>query len=119
MKTPKFLLQWAGPVFTFPLDAVQLERYFQASEGSQPLRRIYKAVDAPTSSVVGHIELDRIDLQNRSATVSRVLVGESAAHGKAPGAQMVRRILEVGFGDEYWSEYPMSILDSDWRSRRT
>ncbi|HYL81805.1 MAG TPA: GNAT family protein [Candidatus Acidoferrum sp.] len=159
VKTPEFLLQWAGPAFSHPLDELQLESHLQASEGSRPLRRIFKAVDTGTGSVVGHIELDRIDRHNRSATVSRVLVGEPAARGKGLGAEMVRQILGIAFGelglhrisllvfdfnaaaiacyvnvgfiiegrlrdarrsgDDYWSEYQMSILESEWRSRRT
>jgi RimJ/RimL family protein N-acetyltransferase len=158
VKSPEFLVQWAGPAFTFPLDAAQLERHLQTSEGPQPLRKIFKAVDGDTGAVVGHIELGQIDLHNRSATLSRVLVGESAARGKSLGTQMVRQALEVGFGelglhrisllvfdfnaaaiacyekvgflkegrlrdvrrfgDEYWSEYQMSLLESEWRSLR-
>lgn len=158
VKSPEFLLQWAGPAFTFPLDEAQLERHLRASEGPQPLRRIFKAVDSHTGDVIGHIELGQIDLNNRSATVSRVLVGETGARGKSLGTQMVQRVLEVGFGelglhrisllvfdfnaaaiacyqkvgfvkegrlrdarrfgDAYWSEYQMSMLESEWRSLR-
>lgn len=99
MNTPRFLLQWAGPAITFPLDGAQFERHLPASEGPQPPRKIFKAVDGGTGAVVGHIEPGQIDLHNRSATVSRVLVGESAAPGKRLGAQMVRRVLDVGFGE--------------------
>ena len=32
----EFLLQWAGPAFTFPLDTAQLDAYLAESEGRRP-----------------------------------------------------------------------------------
>src|SRR4030042_1070312 len=95
--SPAFLLQWAGPLFTYPLDTKQLERYLQESQGDQPTRRIFTAVDAEMGAAVGHIEIAKPDSRNRSATLSRVLVGDPNGRGKGTGVQMVRRTLEVGF----------------------
>ena len=47
--------------------------------------------------VVGHIELNDIDMRNNSATVCRVLVGEPSLRGKGIGIQMLRRLLQIGF----------------------
>ena len=93
----EFLLQWAGPVFTFPLDTAQLERYLLEGEGDAPSRMIFTAVEADTAAAVGHIELARIDRRNRSATLSRVLIGEAGRRGQGAGLEMVRRVVQVGF----------------------
>ena len=95
--SPEFLLQWAGPAFTFPLDTTQLERYLLEAEGDAPSRMIFTAVEADTGTAVGHIELARIDRRNRSATLSRVLIGEIGRRGQGAGLEMVRRVLRVGF----------------------
>ena len=97
VESPEFLLQWAGSIFTFPLKEPQLERYLQESEGDSPGKVIFKAISRATSEVVGHVELDRIDLRNLSARLCRVLVGESSLRGKGLGSQMVRKALGVGF----------------------
>jgi len=97
IESPEFLLQWAGPIFTFPLDEPQLERYLEKSHGDSPTRRIAKAVHLGTNEVVGHIELDDIDLRNKSGRLCRVLVGRPSFRGKGIGAQMIRKLLEVGF----------------------
>lgn len=97
IKSPDFLLQWAGANFNYPLDEAQLERYIQGSEGEQPIRRIFKAVDINTKAVVGHIELNNIDLRNKSAKVCRVLVGEPSLRGRGIGTQMIRKLLDIGF----------------------
>ena len=95
--SPEFLLQWAGPAFTFPLDTSQLERYLLEAEGDAPSRMIFTAVEADTATAVGHIELARIDRRNRSATLSRVLIGEAGRRGQGAGLEMVRRVVQVGF----------------------
>ncbi|MFD0681468.1 MULTISPECIES: GNAT family N-acetyltransferase [unclassified Paenibacillus] len=95
-KTPEFLLQWAGPMFYYPLDRKQLEKYYHSSIVEKPLRKIYTAINTELNEEVGHIELNNVDLRNNSATISRVLVDERF-RGKGYGSQMVSELLEVGF----------------------
>jgi len=110
-KPPEFLVQWAGPTFSYPLDEAQLEKHLQGSEGDQPRRRIFKAVEANTNEVVGHIDLDHIDLQNKSARICRVLVGEYSARGRGIGTQMVSRILEIGFEQLGLHRIELAVFD--------
>jgi RimJ/RimL family protein N-acetyltransferase len=97
IKTPEFLLQWAGPIFHFPLDESQLDTYLKDSLEDLSLRKIYKVLDLADRSIIGHIELNDIDLQNKSATLCRVLIGEPALRNQGIGLQMLRKILEIGF----------------------
>lgn len=94
--SPAFLMQWAGPLFTFPLDKVQLERYIQPSEGVRPNRHIFKVVGPNDELIMGHVELDNVDFQNRSATLCRVLVAKEF-RGQGLCSRIVRRILQFGF----------------------
>ncbi len=96
--SPAFLLQWAGPLFTHPLDTEQLDRYLRESQGDPPTRLIFTAVEVETGAAVGHIEIAKIDPRNRSATLSRVLVGDPDRRGKGTGVEIVRCALEIGFG---------------------
>jgi RimJ/RimL family protein N-acetyltransferase len=93
--SPALLLQWAGPIFQFPLDAKQLERYLADASGESSSKRIFKAVNN-RGEIVGHIEISNIDLFNSSTTISRVLVNPSV-HGEGIGTSMVRSILEIAF----------------------
>ncbi len=90
--SPEFLLQWAGPIFRFPLDVPQLEEYLAAAGGIPPSRVIFKAVVG--TEVVGHIELDMIDYRNRSARMSRVLIAD-AWRRRGVGSDMVRALLKA------------------------
>lgn len=93
----KEVLMWGGMIFHYPLDKVQLEKYMQPAETDQPARKIFKAVEIRTNEAVGHIELEQIDRRNRSARISRVLVGDPSLRGKGIGSKMVRQVLQVGF----------------------
>jgi RimJ/RimL family protein N-acetyltransferase len=102
------LMQWAGPIFHFPLDRQQLERYLAAAEGAEPVRRIYRAVDA--GEVVGHVELNAIERTHRSATISRVLV-RPGLRGRGTGAAMVRRLLAVAFDEMHLHRVDLFVFD--------
>jgi RimJ/RimL family protein N-acetyltransferase len=98
-ETPEFLFQWAGPLFNYPLDRPQLERYLLLAAGDPPTRRIYTALrEQPPepAHAVGHIELSTIDPRHRSATLSRVLIGP-AWRGQGLGQQLVSQALAIGF----------------------
>ncbi|SDX03566.1 Protein N-acetyltransferase, RimJ/RimL family [Marininema mesophilum] len=94
--TPEFLLQWAGPPFHYPLTEEQLYAHWQVTKGEQPLRRIFKAVDLTTSEMIGHIELNNIDMENRLARLSRVLINPQIK-GRGIGTDMVREVVRMGF----------------------
>jgi RimJ/RimL family protein N-acetyltransferase len=93
-ESPEFIFQWAGAIFTYPLDAAQLERYRLLASGDPPTRYIYTALTE--GAPAGHIELSAIDRRNSAATLARVLV-DPARRGQGIGAAMVTQVLAIGF----------------------
>jgi len=94
----RFLLQFTGAVFTFPLTRAQLERHLTAAERRRNAL-VYKAVLQTSGEVVGHGELAAIDEANRSTFIARVLVGPPSLRGKGIGSRIVRQLLQLGFGE--------------------
>ena len=89
----KFLVQWCGKTFQYPLDHSQLEEYIKASESEPPTRQIYKAVDE-NDSYVGNISLERIDRENKTASIACVIVKESE-QGKSVGEFMMNEVIKL------------------------
>ncbi|HEX2606214.1 MAG TPA: GNAT family protein [Flavisolibacter sp.] len=87
--SPELLLQFAGPAFTYPLTAEQLECSCQDIN-----RHCYKAVFAETTKVVGHGE---IYLKGTTAWLGRILIGEKALQHQGLGQQLVRALLTLCF----------------------
>ncbi|HYF03577.1 MAG TPA: GNAT family protein [Patescibacteria group bacterium] len=94
----RLLTSWAGALFRFPLTEESLEWYV---EGTNDMANsdtfVYKAVDTETGETVGHISIGSISWTNKSARISRVLVGKTAARGKGICQQMINCILKLGF----------------------
>jgi RimJ/RimL family protein N-acetyltransferase len=108
---PDFFVRWAGTAFEYPLTEAQLEAHLAEAEGPEATRRIFAAVDSATGEVVGHAELSRVDRKNRSATISRLLVGELSARGKGLGREIVSAVLDVAFGEMSLHRVDLYVLE--------
>jgi RimJ/RimL family protein N-acetyltransferase len=107
-----FLLQWAGPQFTYPLSEDQLENYLDgANDMSNSDKLIYKSIDVLTGTVVGHISLGGIDRENRSGRIGKVLVGSPSGRGKGIGQEMIKAILKIGFEELKLHRISLGVFD--------
>ena len=90
-------IQWGGGGLGYPLTPKKLQSHIEDAnkEGSNKL--IYKAVEKESGKAVGHISLESIDRENRSARVCRVLVGDDSLRGKGTGEALMKEILKVAF----------------------
>ncbi len=103
------LLQWAGGLFTFPLDVPQLERYLLTGVGDPPTTRLFTAVDS-AGTPLGHIELTRIDRRHRAASVARVLVF-AEFRGQGVGREMLSQVLRCGFEELGLHRIELNVFD--------
>lgn len=108
---PDFFVRWAGTAFEYPLTDKQMEAHLAEAEGPEASRRVFAAVDSATGEVVGHAEFSRIDRKNRSASISRLLVGEPSARGKGVGRQIVSRLLDAAFGEMSLHRVDLYVLE--------
>ncbi|GGC98718.1 aminoglycoside N(6')-acetyltransferase [Thalassobacillus devorans] len=107
----KFLIQWAGPSFSYPLDKSQLNDYLGGANDDHADKLIYKVVHTKTGTVVGHISLARIDRENRSARIGRVLVGDQSYRGQGICRQMIERIVRIAFEDIELHRVSLGVFD--------
>jgi len=83
----EFLLQFAGPKYRFPLDEKQLlDTLFDKSI------LVFKAIDETTDAMIGHCQLMKIDLRNKSATIGRVLI-KPDKRGLGYGYAMLKELI--------------------------
>jgi RimJ/RimL family protein N-acetyltransferase len=95
VRSPEELFIWSATTFTFPLDEKQLERHFQEAQTSK-LRLMYTAVDRESKEHIGHIELTRIDRENKKVSIAYVLV-DPAKRGRGYGDALMQSILNECF----------------------
>ena len=96
--TEELLIKWSGSLFSFPLTNSSLKWYIKDTNiPHESDAFIYKAIDTETGEVVGHISLGGLSWKNRSSRISRILVGNPAAHRKGICQQMTKAVLKIGF----------------------
>lgn len=107
-----FLQQWSGISWEYPLDTNDLQAYIE--NANHPLlsdQLIYTAVDRTNQRKVGHGSLSRIDRKNKSARISRLLVGDPEVRGKGYGRQIMQELLRIGFDTLKMHRITLAVYD--------
>ncbi|WP_018614993.1 GNAT family N-acetyltransferase [Segetibacter koreensis] len=112
MNSEHLITNWAGSLFKYPLTEDSLDWYIEDTnkiDSSDAF--IYKAVSTITGKTVGHISLGSISDKNRSARISRVLVGNTVERGKGVCTGMIKAILKIGFEDLKLHRISLGVYD--------
>ena len=108
----ELMMNWSGAMFSFPLTNNSLTWYLSdVNDIEKSSAFVYKAIDTDTNEVVGHISLGNLSTKNKSARISRVLVGDTANKGKGYCKQMVQAVLKIGFGDLKLHRIELGVYD--------
>ena len=102
----KFMYQFAGPYFTFPITREQLTQYINNNS-----RRIYRVVEVNSKRIIGHGEMDKIDLGKKSSRLCRILVSDKSDRNKGYGQQIINGLLEIGFGEMDLHRIDLGVFD--------
>ncbi|HSN60249.1 MAG TPA: GNAT family protein [Ferruginibacter sp.] len=112
INTEELMTNWAGSLFSFPLTQKSMDWYLTKTNDPESSDAfIYKVVDVDTEETVGHISLGGISKKNRSARISRVLIGSSQHKGKGYCKDMVRAVLKIGFEDLKLHRISLGVYD--------
>jgi len=86
----ELLVQFAGPIFSYPLTNSQLELYLDDKN-----RHPFKIIDKESNTIFGHAE---IYLQgNNCVKLCRILIGKSDFKGKGLCTKIVTELLNISF----------------------
>lgn len=83
------LMQFAGPVYSFPLTETQLDESLTDKN-----RYAFSVIDVDTNQHIGHCELYQKD---NSFHLGRILIGNKNQRGMGIGQQIVSALLDFGF----------------------
>lgn len=93
----EILTNWSGNLFSFPLSEESLSWYIEDTNILNDSDAfVYKAINN-TGNVVGHISLGGISWKNRSARITRVLIGHDGHRGKGCCQGMIKAVLKIAF----------------------
>lgn len=107
-----FLMQWAGPLFHYPLSPDQLFAYnSDANNEETSVKLNYRVVLSQTGQGIGHISIGSIDRENASARITKVIIGTPEFRGKGIGKAMVDAALAIGFGKLGLHKVTLGVYD--------
>ena len=96
------LVQFAGPIFQYPLTDAQLHAYLE-----EPQRRVYKAMHQ--QQAIGHAEI--LLSEDGVAKLCRILIGEAHDRGKGWGEQIVRALVDICWQKFDVQEIELNVYD--------
>lgn len=91
IKDQRVLLQFAGPVYRFPLTEDQL-----AGDLSDENRTLFKIVDVEHQNTIGHAQ---IFLKEKTFLLGRILIWDENNRGKGYGKKVMQELLKYGFSN--------------------
>ena len=100
----EFLVQFAGPIFQYPLTKDQLVKYIE-----QDSRIIFKVVDLVSSTTIGHAEIALADSGN--CRLCRILIGQKGLRGKGLGQELVKILLNRAFNELGAERAELNVYD--------
>lgn len=112
ISSEELLINWAGSLFSFPLTQASMEWYLgDTNDLAKSDALVYKVVEVETGETVGHISLGGISRKNRSARISRVLIGNEESKGKGYCKQMIKAVLKIGFEELNLHRISLGVYD--------
>lgn len=114
-KSSDYLLQWAGPKFSYPLTLEQIQSYFfyEVNKKNSNIF-VYKIVNINTEKVIGIVELREIDKKNKIGKICRFLIGEENNRGKNIGSLALNKVLKIGFEEMNFEKIILGVFDFNY-----
>lgn len=100
----KLLIQFAGPIFTFPLTTNQLVIYI-----TDKSRFPFKVIETKTDEVIGHAEIYLS--KNKSAKLCRILIGNKDNRGKRIGQAIVNELVKFSLNTLGATKIELNVFD--------
>ncbi len=108
----ELLTNWAGSLFSYPLTWQSMDWYISnTNDLTSSDAFVYKVVEVESGEIVGHISLGGISRKNRSARISRVLIGSTLHKGKGYCKEMITAVLKVGFEELNLHRISLGVYD--------
>lgn len=100
----ELLIQFAGPIFTYPLTEEQLQSYLEDEN-----RFAFKVIDTNSGHTIGHAEIYRTE--NNTAKICRVLIGDQSLRGKGFGEELIRELVSFSIKNLPGTTVELNVYD--------
>nr|WP_315033927.1 GNAT family protein [uncultured Chryseobacterium sp.] len=106
IKDQRALLQFAGPMYSFPLTEDQI-----SGDLSDENRILFKIVEGGNQNTIGHAQ---IFLKEKTFLLGRILIWDENNRGKGFGKTVMQELLKYGF--EHFDKETAELNVYDWNT---
>ena len=107
----KFLMQWAGPKYVFPLSMKQVKCQINEVDNSNEKRNyLYSVLLKDSLITIGHIQLSIIDRESKIGNIGSVLI-YSKYRKLGFGKEVMNQILKIGFTEKSLNELRLAVFE--------
>lgn len=101
-----FAFQWAEPAFTYPITSEQLTNYM-----NDDATIVLKPMDTETRDVIGHVAIGRIDVEQKTGRIGKVLIGANAKRGQGYGTKLMQAAVTYAFEQLHLQAVTFGVID--------
>lgn len=102
----EFMIIFSGQIFDFPITKSQIDLYLK-----EPNRRVYKVINSESKEIIGHAELNAINLRSKNARICRVLIGNKNFRNKGFGSLIINELVRIGFYELKLHRIDLGVYD--------
>lgn len=102
----KSMILFSGSIFNYPITHEQLDKYMSGDN-----RLVYKVIDSDNEEIIGHAELNHINIKNKSARICRILIGAKQNRNKGYGKAIIKELIRIGFNDLQLHRLDLGVFD--------
>jgi RimJ/RimL family protein N-acetyltransferase len=99
------LVQFSGPIFSFPLTIIQLEEYINDKK-----RLPFKVIDQSNKATIGHAELYSSE-DIKTIKICRILIGDPQKRSVGFGQQIINELLKIAFLELGKEKVELNVYD--------
>ena len=108
IKSEDELILFAGPNFKFPLTKKQLSEYIAGDH-----RKVFKVVDNKSKEVIGHCELNDINVNTKNARVCRMLIVDESKRNKGYGGKVMKELIRIAFNELSLNNITLKVYEKN------
>jgi RimJ/RimL family protein N-acetyltransferase len=97
---------FSGQIFDFPITHHQLDKYLNNTD-----RIVYKVIGTNSKEVIGHAELNAVNLRSSNARICRVLIGDKNYRNKGLGSLVINELVRIGFSELNLHRLDLGVYD--------
>jgi len=106
MDTEKFMYQFGGASFSFPVTVEQLNKY-----AADPAHRIFRVIDSATNRTIGHGSISHHNVKNKSARLCRILIANEQDRSKGYGRELIQALLKICFEELALHRVDLGVIE--------